>query len=327
MVFPLMNSISGADSQVSPSLSTDSVVRKDGGNNFLSILKGMDKKEEAMEILQETFNDDEGNPAVASSRTAERQQSSSASRNTQTSRHGSGSSVSGESQHTEIDGGGKKNVNDGDSSIKNSLISSRENGATYKSIDGEKDGFYKLKEYDASSGQDKDVLLRKLTEMGPLPKAFNVAQTLPEVSSQVSVADSMRFTPAKDLIHQIVNYMALSKAANQHKLDVIVNHAQLGRFELGVMRRGSDPIELSIATSTSKGYQFFNEHGAELSKALNKIGVSLRDIKIVDDMDTANKDFFVWQDEALYKDGHEDEDAHARKRKYLWEKYREYTQS
>ena len=278
-------------------------------------------------MFQETFNDDESNPAVAPSRTAERPQSSSVSRNTQTSQDSSGPSVSQGPQHTEVDGGGKKNVNDGDHSIKNSLAYSRENGAVYKSIDGEKDGFYKLKEYDNSSGQDKELLLRKLTEMGPLPKTFNAAQTLPEVSSQVSVVDSMRFTPAKDLIHQIVQYMALNKAANQHKLDVIVNHAELGRFELAVLRRGGDPIELSIGTSTSKGYQFFNEHGAELSKALSKIGVSLREIKVVDDMDTANKDFFVWQDEALYKDGHDDEDTHARKRKYLWEKYREYTQS
>ena len=43
VVFPLMNNIPGVDSQMSSSLSTGPVVRKDGGNNFLSILKSMDK--------------------------------------------------------------------------------------------------------------------------------------------------------------------------------------------------------------------------------------------------------------------------------------------
>ena len=164
----------------------------------------------------------------------------------------------------------------GEHLVKNLPTTSSELLENFRPLDGQKDGLYNLKEYNPnpSSGGEKEAVMGKLVnDTNLVPKFFNPPGNVPEaLSSQVSLIDNMELSPAKNVIHEIVQYMELNKMAHQQKLDVIVNHGELGRFQLGVMRKGGDPIELSITTNTSKGYQFFNDHGAELSRALNKIG-------------------------------------------------------
>ncbi len=167
----------------------------------------------------------------------------------------------------------------------------------------------------------------RLLSSSPLhpPSLSSLSQSLgPNVLDLTQV----EFVDAKNLIQEIVNYIEVKRFSQTGKFDVVVQHNNLGRFELSAFRGEGNKINMNIMAESFQGHQFFVKHKVELSRALDKIGVKLGDLKLVETQGTVFKNELLGSREEggqrsdAFSRSEYYEDADSRRRRQLWEEYR-----
>jgi len=138
------------------------------------------------------------------------------------------------------------------------------------------------------------------------------------------------------LINKITNYIQQNNLANQDSVEMFVRHDDLGIFKIQAKRgEVGNTVDLTIATSTIKGNEFFAHHEAELLKGLNQSGIKISDFKIV----TSSENIHVTTDQSkgqssgewsqqqrsqqFSQSGTEQQRQDADRRKELWQRYQD----
>ena len=171
----------------------------------------------------------------------------------------------------------------------------------------------------------------EISSPSPSPSLNSLSQS---VGPKVLNLTQGEFVDSKDIIQEIVKYIEVKRLAKMGKFDVIVQHKDLGRFELSVIKNEGNIIDINITAESSKGHQFFVENEVELSRALERVGAKFGDLKLVEIQGAVIKNDFLGNREegggqksdAFSKFEHH-EDADSRRRRQLWEEYRQHYES
>ena len=157
------------------------------------------------------------------------------------------------------------------------------------------------------------------------PAGLSLSMPAPD-ALDVQVDGSVR---SEDTIRRIVEYVEANRPSLVRRLDVVVEHDNLGRFGLRAVKGGADQIDVSITTQTPKGQSFFEDNRAELAKALSLVGVRLMEVKVLGNGEAPARfesSFEGRDNETAFsssRDGRDGEEADSRRRRNLWEEYRE----
>jgi hypothetical protein len=141
------------------------------------------------------------------------------------------------------------------------------------------------------------------------------------------------------LISKLSDYIEQNAIANRNELDVLVKHDELGDFRISAQKVGKQGhIDLKIITGGAESQQFFAQNETEIIKNLTQSGVKLVNVKIVsagtEVINTSNegKGHFDQGSSDEKKNqlfgqqqGHQrqNENQDSRKRRQLWEQYKE----
>lgn len=176
---------------------------------------------------------------------------------------------------------------------------------------------------------ERDILEKGVSQSSFRPKIVGSRSIDSQKILDLSTIPSSR---TLDIVHEVVEHMDISRLARTGKIDVQVRHNELGQFELNVMRGRHDKVDLDIKTDSTQGHQFFQENEGELIKSLNRAGIRVGDLRV---FGGGSAEFLV-KGELLSERGeqqerngahgrsdHPEEDADSRRRRDLWEEYRE----
>ena len=152
-----------------------------------------------------------------------------------------------------------------------------------------------------------------------------------EFGSGLSVRRSVEFggEDSGGTIRRIVEYVESNRPSLSRRLDVVVEHDELGRFGLRALREHSGRIGVSVTTETPEGQKFFENNKAQLAQALNSVGVRLADIRAAGQGESPVRfelPLETGRDGSSFAYSHDErggEDAQSQRRRDLWEQYRE----
>ena len=150
-------------------------------------------------------------------------------------------------------------------------------------------------------------------------------------------------TDVSELVDKIADYVRQTQIQGRQALDLTVHHQELGDFNINVSRKGkAEGLEFEIRANTAQGQNFFVEHEAKLIQALNNSGIKVTDMKIFTSLtefakfDGDGKGFSQdnlnsnsqWKGSEQHqgRQQHSD-DADSRRRRDLWEQFKERFQA
>lgn len=138
-----------------------------------------------------------------------------------------------------------------------------------------------------------------------------------------------------DTIRRIVEYVEANRPSLSRGLDVVVEHDDLGRFGLRAVRERAGHIDVSVTARTSEAGRFFEDNRAELARALDSVGAKLVDVRQTGYGEPSAKPEFFPKPEfssegrdseptfSSSRDGRGEQEADSRRRRHLWQEYRE----
>lgn len=167
-------------------------------------------------------------------------------------------------------------------------------------------------------------------------KSSGESQVKAQVGQTLDLSQMGNAKPS-EVITRIVNYLDQQQLTAKGELDVIVKHDELGQFKLNVSKgaeRGAVDMQISAG---KEGHRFFVDNEVELVKTLNKNGVRLTDLKIVQadiisEAGSSSKsnsfaDSQSGEGRGQFNQSHQQRGQHshdgAERRRQLWEEYRE----
>ena len=146
--------------------------------------------------------------------------------------------------------------------------------------------------------------------------------------SKTSILDvsHIELLEPQNMIREIVQYMNVSRLAKAEKLNVIVHHHGLGRFDLHAVRGDDHRVNVTITTDSPQGRQFFVNHEEALSKALESVGAKLDGLNMRDGRASFSEESKLLEghEGSGRRDDHYHENSDARRRRHLWEEYRRH---
>lgn len=144
-------------------------------------------------------------------------------------------------------------------------------------------------------------------------------------------------TNSIELVNKISDYIQQNGMQRAQSLDMTIHHDSLGQFKINVGRPEANlnQLNLEIITSTDNGQEFFTKNEAQLIKTLINSGLKIADLRIVpterqfaefnDSKGPSSEYNHLGKEDSssdLY-DKSDQQDRDSRRRKELWEMYRE----
>jgi hypothetical protein len=83
-----------------------------------------------------------------------------------------------------------------------------------------------------------------------------------------------------ELISKISDYIIQTKASNETKVEMSVNHTELGRIDLVVEKAMNDQMNISIAARSMEGQNFFSKNQSALLSTLANAGIAVNDFSL-----------------------------------------------
>jgi hypothetical protein len=195
----------------------------------------------------------------------------------------------------------------------------------------------------ASSPPVTETVESSLTESNDnfISRLEGLTKTTAEVKPQVMVSETkvpsavlnmadLEKTPTQNLIEKISNYFEQEQVMKAEKIDLVVKHDELGKFNIQVNKavRGSDIVDVRVQSMSPESQKFFQEHERELLQSMSKNGVKVGEFKLMAQADTPssqdrqsdrqgtakNFDFNQQQDE---------EQKDSQRRRAMWKFYQD----
>lgn len=107
-------------------------------------------------------------------------------------------------------------------------------------------------------------------------------------ANKVFDLSSLKSSSANEVIDQISNYIIQSAASRKPKVELSVQHEDLGRINVQVTRTNPHQVNIEIMTQSGEAKQFLNLHQADLLSHLSNSGINVSDLKI-DQSNTSNQ--------------------------------------
>jgi hypothetical protein len=147
---------------------------------------------------------------------------------------------------------------------------------------------------------------------------------------------NLNTSDTNSIINKISTYIEQNNFQNTEKVDLLVNHHELGQFKVKVSKQAvGDKLDIQIDTISDKGHHFFKENQTNLNKTLFDGGVKFANIKLVQATPTefskGNFEHNQSQEQSFGKNQNSGqsssqrhgEDRDSQRRRESWEDYQE----
>lgn len=142
--------------------------------------------------------------------------------------------------------------------------------------------------------------------------------------SQVVEAD---ISNTDQLINKISDYIIQSKVSNEPRVELSMNHQELGKVDIMVEKASNDMLNISITPNTVDGKSFFMANKGELLSVLNNSGIQIADFKL--DTSSSNNNLsqnnsnqsFGQNSQGQHQSQKNQQDAESQRRQELWDMF------
>lgn len=146
-----------------------------------------------------------------------------------------------------------------------------------------------------------EVFDSNLAESGDnfISKLEGLSKTSFEAKPQVNLTEAkapsaflnmsdLEKTPTQNLIEKISNYFEQEQVQKAEKIDLVVKHDELGKFNIQVNKaaRGSELVDVRVQSMSPESQKFFQEHERELLQSMTKNGVKVGEFKLMAQADS-----------------------------------------
>lgn len=171
----------------------------------------------------------------------------------------------------------------------------------------------------------------------PAPIPVQRGDASPIMTSKVLDISHLDISDSSVIIEKISNYIEQNNFKTRSGLELFVKHDSIGHFKLNVhqMVGNGEKLNLEIMSSSKKGHLFFTENENKLVQSLISSGLKIADIKIGmagnfsvnTNTENGNRNF-SFNHESFGKQGgfqhnENQEQADSRRRRELWEDFKE----
>jgi hypothetical protein len=195
-------------------------------------------------------------------------------------------------------------------------------------------------EISSSLGKSSDITMTDTTE-GLSSRTDSLIRTSVELRPQVMTSEAkapttvlnmtdLEKTPTQNLIEKISNYFEQEQVQKAEKIDLVVKHDELGKFNVQVNKaaRGSDIVDVKIQSMSQESHKFFKEHERELVQSMSKGGVKLGEFKLVGQSDTPSSqdrqsDRHGSSKNSDFNQQQNDEQKDSQRRRDMWKYYQD----
>lgn len=142
--------------------------------------------------------------------------------------------------------------------------------------------------------------------------------------SQVVEAD---ISNTDQLINKISDYIIQSKVSNEPRVELSMNHQELGKVDIMVEKASNDMINISITPNTIDGKSFFNLHKGELLNVLSNSGIQIAEFKLETSSSNNNlsqnnsNQSFSQNGQGQHQSQKNQQDAESQRRQELWDMF------
>ncbi|MDA9792952.1 flagellar hook-length control protein FliK [Bacteriovoracaceae bacterium] len=160
------------------------------------------------------------------------------------------------------------------------------------------------------------------------PASLNV-NTESKVFDMGQIADADVASP-NQLISKISDYIIQSKVANEPKVELTMNHHELGKVDIMVEKSGQNTINVAITSQSAEGQNFFKLNQADLLSTLAKSGINISEFKLDASNSSGNNSnqsnsqsgqFSSHGQSGQHQSKRGEQDAESQRREELWEMF------
>ncbi|MFZ4713865.1 MAG: hypothetical protein ACOYL6_09150 [Bacteriovoracaceae bacterium] len=130
-------------------------------------------------------------------------------------------------------------------------------------------------------------LLKKADMLGDMNKVVNTLAKSEDGSGKADKANvkvldlsKIQASNQKELISNISDYIAQNATASKSKVEMSVQHTDLGRINITAMKAAPGQVNIEIQTMSNEGHKFFTANQTDLLSHLSTQGVNVADFKL-----------------------------------------------